>query len=98
MKMRLNVCRALLPRPRLLFLDEPTSGLDPITSKEIIGLMRSIQGKYGTASLIITHDVDCARVIAERILLLVDGINYAEGSYAELSQSPDPKVEAFFKK
>ncbi|MCO5725155.1 ABC transporter ATP-binding protein [Robiginitalea marina] len=98
MKRRVALARALILKPKLILYDEPTSGLDPITSKEIIGLMRSIQGKYGTASLIITHDVDCARVIAERILLLVDGINYAEGSYGELSQSTDPKVEAFFKK
>jgi phospholipid/cholesterol/gamma-HCH transport system ATP-binding protein len=81
-----------------MLYDEPTSGLDPITSKEIIGLMRRIQEKFGTASLIITHDVDCARVISERILLLVDGINYAEGTYTELASSQDPKVEAFFKK
>ena len=98
MKRRVALARALILKPKLILYDEPTSGLDPITSKEIIGLMRNIQARYGTASLIITHDVDCARVIAERILLLVDGINYAEGSYAELSQSTDPKVEAFFKK
>ena len=78
--------------------DEPTSGLDPITSKEIIGLMRTIQKKYGTSALIITHDVDCARVISERMILLVDGINYAEGMYADLLASQDLKVNAFFKK
>ena len=59
--------------------------------------MRRIQETYGTSSLIITHDVDCARVISERIILLVDGINYAEGTYDELSTNPDPKIEAFFK-
>jgi phospholipid/cholesterol/gamma-HCH transport system ATP-binding protein len=77
--------------------DEPTTGLDPITAKEIIALMRRIQKKYGTSSLIITHDVDCARVISNRIILLVDGINYSEGTYAELLCSEDPKVKAFFK-
>jgi phospholipid/cholesterol/gamma-HCH transport system ATP-binding protein len=60
--------------------------------------MRSIQQKYGTSSLIITHDVDCARVISERMILLVDGINYAEGTFGELTKSRDPKVQAFFKK
>jgi phospholipid/cholesterol/gamma-HCH transport system ATP-binding protein len=60
--------------------------------------MRSIQKKYNTSSLIITHDVDCARVISERMILLVDGINYAQGTYAELSTSADSKVEVFFKK
>ncbi|HSR60444.1 MAG TPA: ATP-binding cassette domain-containing protein [Robiginitalea sp.] len=98
MKRRIALARTLILKPKVILYDEPTSGLDPITAKEIIGLMRRIQQKFGTASLIITHDVDCARVIAERILLLVDGVNYAEGSYAELSGNADPKVEAFFKK
>jgi phospholipid/cholesterol/gamma-HCH transport system ATP-binding protein len=98
MKRRVALARTLILKPKIILYDEPTSGLDPITSKEIIELMRSIQKKYGTSSLIITHDVDCARVISERMILLVDGINYAEGTYSELSGSTDPKVEAFFKK
>ena len=98
MKRRIALARALILKPKVILYDEPTSGLDPITAKEIIGLMRRIQQKYGTSSLIITHDVDCARVISERILLLVDGVNYAEGTYDELSASTDPQVEAFFKK
>ena len=98
MKRRVALARTLILKPKVILYDEPTSGLDPITSKEIIELMRSIQKKYGTSSLIITHDVDCARVISERMILLVDGINYAEGTYSQLSQSSDPKVDAFFKK
>ncbi|MFX0558635.1 ABC transporter ATP-binding protein [Maribacter sp. CXY002] len=98
MKRRVALARTLILKPKVILYDEPTSGLDPITSKEIIELMRSIQKKYGTSSLIITHDVDCARVISERMILLVDGINYAEGSFSELSNSKDPKVDAFFKK
>lgn len=98
MQKRVALARALILRPRIILYDEPTSGLDPITSKEIIELMRSVQKEYGTAALIITHDVDCARVIANRMILLVDGRNYAEGSFAELSASTDPKIEAFFKK
>lgn len=98
MKRRVALARTLILRPKIILYDEPTSGLDPITAKEIIELMRSIQEQYGTSSLIITHDVDCARVISERMILLVDGINYAEGTYAELLRSKDPKVEAFFKK
>lgn len=98
MKRRVALARTLILRPKIILYDEPTSGLDPITAKEIIELMRSIQRKYGTSSLIITHDVDCARVISERMILLVDGINYAEGTYEELVRSSDPKVEAFFKK
>ncbi|MEX0289153.1 MAG: ABC transporter ATP-binding protein [Flavobacteriaceae bacterium] len=98
MKRRIALARTLILKPKIILYDEPTSGLDPITAKEIIMLMRNIQEKYGTSSLIITHDVDCARVISERMILLVDGINYAEGTFKQLSESRDPKVEAFFKK
>jgi phospholipid/cholesterol/gamma-HCH transport system ATP-binding protein len=97
MQRRIALARTLILKPKIILYDEPTSGLDPITAKEIIELMRSIQEKYETSSLIITHDVDCARVIADRMVLLVGGINYAEGSYNELASSTDPSVEAFFK-
>lgn len=98
MKRRVALARTLILRPKIILYDEPTSGLDPITAKGIIELMRNIQKKYGTSSLIITHDVDCARVISERMILLVDGINYAVGEYHELVRNEDPKVQAFFKK
>jgi phospholipid/cholesterol/gamma-HCH transport system ATP-binding protein len=97
MKRRVALARALILKPKIILYDEPTTGLDPITSKEIIELIRTVQKKYGTSSLIITHDVDCARVISNRIILLIDGINYTEGSFKELNQSEDPKVRAFFK-
>ncbi|MFD0797922.1 ABC transporter ATP-binding protein [Maribacter chungangensis] len=98
MQRRVALARTLILKPKIILYDEPTSGLDPITSKEIIELMRNIQKKYDTSSLIITHDMDCARVISERMVLLVNGTNYAQGTYNELVQSKDPKVEAFFKK
>lgn len=97
MMRRVALARALILKPEIIMYDEPTAGLDPITSNEIIQLMRSIQKEYNTSSLIITHDVDCARVISNRIILLVDGINYAEGTYEELSNSSDPQTRAFFK-
>ena len=97
MQRRVALARALILKPKILMYDEPTTGLDPITSKEIIELLRSIQEKYKTSSIIITHDVDCARVISNRMILLVDGINYAEGTYEELLHSDDPQVQAFFK-
>ena len=97
MKRRVALARTLILKPKIILYDEPTSGLDPITSKEIIELMRNIQKKYKTSSLIITHDVDCARVVSERMILLVDGINYAEGTFNELATSKDEKVRAFFK-
>jgi len=97
MKRRVALARTLILNPKIILYDEPTSGLDPITSKEIIELMRRIQKQYKTSSLIITHDVDCARVVSERMILLVDGINYAEGTFEELKNSEDEKVRAFFK-
>ncbi|MDQ0477046.1 phospholipid/cholesterol/gamma-HCH transport system ATP-binding protein [Chryseobacterium sp. MDT2-18] len=97
MQRRVALARALILKPKIIMYDEPTTGLDPITAKEIIQLMRTIQDKYRTSSLIITHDVDCARVIANRMILLIDGINYIEGTFAELSASKDEKVRAFFK-
>lgn len=97
MQRRVALARALILKPQIIMYDEPTTGLDPITANEIIQLMRRIQEKYNTSSLIITHDVDCARVISNRMILLVDGINYAEGTFEELSNSDDPQTSAFFK-
>lgn len=97
MKRRVALARTLILQPKIILYDEPTSGLDPITAKEIIILMQDIQKKHGTSSLIITHDVDCARVISDRMILLIDGIDYATGSFEELSTSSDPKIKAFFK-
>jgi len=97
MKRRIALARTLILQPKIILYDEPTSGLDPITAKEIIILMQDVQKKYGTSSLIITHDVDCSRVISDRMILLIDGIDYAAGTYDELSNSTDPKIKAFFK-
>lgn len=97
MKRRIALARTLILKPKIILYDEPTTGLDPITSKEIIELMKSIQMKYKTSSIIITHDIDCARVISNRMILLVDGINYAEGTFEELTNLKEEKVQVFFK-
>ncbi|WP_033960370.1 ABC transporter ATP-binding protein [Psychroserpens jangbogonensis] len=97
MKRRVALARTLILQPKIILYDEPTSGLDPITAKEIIFLMHDVQKKYKTSSIIITHDVDCARVISDRMILLIDGIDYAVGTYNELSNHEDPKIKAFFK-
>ena len=97
MKRRIALARTLILKPKIILYDEPTTGLDPITSKEIVLLMNSIQKQYNTSSIIITHDVDCAKVIANRMILLIDGVNYKEGTFDELANSTDPKVQAFFK-
>ncbi|MEQ8926996.1 MAG: ATP-binding cassette domain-containing protein [Fulvivirga sp.] len=97
MKKRVALARTLIISPRVIFYDEPTSGLDPITSKEISHLILAIQNNYKTSSIMITHDVQCARIAANKIVLLIDGINYIEGTYNELINSTDPEVQAFFK-
>ena len=97
MKRRVALARAIILHPKIIIYDEPTTGLDPITAKEIIQLMRDIQKIYGSSALIITHDVDCSRVIADRMVLLIDGVNYAEGSFKELSSAKDDRIQAFFK-
>ena len=97
MKRRIALARAIILHPKIIIYDEPTTGLDPITAKEIIQLMRTIQKKHGSSALIITHDVDCSRVIADRMILLIDGVNYAEGGFEELQASKDEKIQAFFK-
>lgn len=97
MKRRVALARAIILHPKIIIYDEPTTGLDPITAKEILQLMREIQKKQKASSLIITHDVDCSRVISNRMILLIDGINYAEGTFKELSSSKDKKIQAFFK-
>lgn len=97
MQRRIALARTIILKPRIILYDEPTSGLDPITSKEIINLILDIQQLYNTAALIITHDMDCARVISNRMIILFNGTNYAEGTYQALQANEDPNVRAFFK-
>ena len=96
MRKRIGLARALILKPEVMLYDEPTTGLDPITSKEISMLMLDMQKKYNTSSIIISHDMNCAKITANRLLVLVDGLFYAEGTYEELKQSNDKKVKAFF--
>jgi phospholipid/cholesterol/gamma-HCH transport system ATP-binding protein len=93
---RLGLARTLILKPEIMLYDEPTTGLDPITSKEISHLILEVQKKYNTTSIIITHDIKCASLTADRIILLKDGICAAEGSYKELENSPNEWVHSFF--
>jgi phospholipid/cholesterol/gamma-HCH transport system ATP-binding protein len=97
MKRRVALARTLILQPKVILYDEPTTGLDPQTAKEIVALMHSIREKYKTSSIIITHDLSCAKLVADRIVLLVDGVNYAGGSFEQLGASNDKQVQAFFK-
>lgn len=96
MKKRIALARALIVKPEIILYDEPTSGLDTITSREISELILSVQKKYKTSSIIITHDMACAKMTANRILILKDGVITAEGTYSELEKSKDEWVRSFF--
>jgi phospholipid/cholesterol/gamma-HCH transport system ATP-binding protein len=97
MRKRVGLARTLILKPEIILYDEPTTGLDPITSKEISQLILDVQKKYNTASIIITHDVECARITANHMIILKDGICFAEGAFKELSESTDEWVGSFFK-
>lgn len=96
MRKRIGVARTLILKPNIILYDEPTTGLDPITGKEISNLMIDVHKKYNTSSIIISHDMSCIKLVAQRIVLLIDGINYAEGTYEELIKIDDEQVKAFF--
>lgn len=94
---RMGLARTLIVNPEIILYDEPTTGLDTITSKEISQLMLDIKKKYNTTAIIITHDMNCARLTADRIVVMSDGKYIAEGTYEELENSPDEKINSFFK-
>lgn len=96
MRKRLGLARTLILKPEIMLYDEPTTGLDPITSKEISKLILEVQKKYNTSSIIITHDIECARLTANRIIVIKDGVCVAEGSYTDLENSSDEWIRSFF--
>ncbi len=96
MRKRIGLARTLIVEPEIILYDEPTSGLDTITSREISELILSVQQKFKTTSIIITHDMACAKITGNRIMILNNGIIYAEGTYAELEKSKDEWVRSFF--
>ncbi|HXS37391.1 MAG TPA: ATP-binding cassette domain-containing protein [Flavipsychrobacter sp.] len=97
MRKRIGLARTLILKPEIMLYDEPTTGLDPITSREISELIMEMQQKYQTSSIIITHDIPCAKITADRILIMNDGAYVAEGTYDELEKSSDVLVHSFFK-
>jgi phospholipid/cholesterol/gamma-HCH transport system ATP-binding protein len=96
MRKRVALARTLILKPEIILYDEPTTGLDPITGREISELMTEVQHKYQTSSLIISHDMKCIKRTADRIVVLIDGRCYAEGTYKELENSADKKIHQFF--
>jgi phospholipid/cholesterol/gamma-HCH transport system ATP-binding protein len=96
MRKRLGLARTLILKPEIMLYDEPTTGLDPITSREISTLILEVQKKYNTSSIIITHDIECAKLTANWIIILKDGVCSAEGSYSDLKNSEDIWIKSFF--
>ena len=97
MRKRISLARTIVVDPLIMLYDEPTTGLDPATSDEISLLINDIQKKYKTSSLIITHDIECARNTADRIIMLHDGEVFKEGKLAEFENSSDSLIRSFFK-
>jgi phospholipid/cholesterol/gamma-HCH transport system ATP-binding protein len=96
MRKRIALARTLILKPEIILYDEPTTGLDPITGKEISNLMNDIKKKYNTSSIIISHDINCVKIVADRIVILIDGKCYANGTLDELKNSSDLKIKQFF--
>jgi phospholipid/cholesterol/gamma-HCH transport system ATP-binding protein len=97
MRKRIGLARTLILQPEIMLYDEPTTGLDPITSREISELILQMQQKYKTSSIIITHDMACAKITSDRLLVLNDGVYIAEGTYSELENGRNELVRSFFK-
>jgi phospholipid/cholesterol/gamma-HCH transport system ATP-binding protein len=96
MQKRIGLARTLILKPEIILYDEPTTGLDTITSREISELILDIKHKQKTTSIIITHDMACAKLTADRIMVLKDGKIHAEGTYEELEKDEDEWVRSFF--
>lgn len=96
MRKRIALARTLILKPDIMLYDEPTTGLDPITAREIIQLIVDVRQKYQTSSIIISHDLQCVSEASDRVVMLIDGVSYAEGTYLELKMNQDEKVKPFF--
>jgi len=97
MRKRVSLARTIVVDPLIMLYDEPTTGLDPATSDEISLLINEVKKKYKTSSIIITHDIECARHTADRIIMLKDGEVYSEGHLEEFENSTDQLIKSFFK-
>ncbi|MFN5183622.1 MAG: ABC transporter ATP-binding protein [Bacteroidota bacterium] len=97
MKKRIALARTLVLNPEIILYDEPTTGLDPVTAREISSLIIDLKNKFNTSSLVISHDMSCVKMTADRIIILLDGKCYANGTYHDLSCSSDTNIHQFFK-
>jgi phospholipid/cholesterol/gamma-HCH transport system ATP-binding protein len=96
MRKRIGIARTLILRPEIMMYDEPTAGLDPITSTEINNLINEVRERFSTSSIIITHDLTCARMTGNRIAMLLDGEFQREGEFDEVFATQDRRVRDFY--
>lgn len=96
MKKRIGLARSIISEPRLMLYDEPTTGLDPITSKEISELIINLQKHLKMTSIAVTHDLMCAKIIADRAIFIKDSKIAYEGSIETLTNSTDKFLINFF--
>ena len=96
MKKRIGLARTLILKPEIILYDEPTTGLDPVTSGEISDLIQEIKEKYNTSSIIVTHDMRCAKITANKLKLMKSGDFMTQGTYDDLSKSGDKYIRAYF--
>lgn len=93
---RIGIARTLILKPEIMLYDEPTAGLDPITSTEIIELINQVQRQFNTSSIIITHDLTCAKCTSDRIAMLLDGKFSKIGTFDEVFDTDDKQIKEFF--
>jgi phospholipid/cholesterol/gamma-HCH transport system ATP-binding protein len=93
---RIGIARTIIMKPEIILYDEPTAGLDPLTSYEINDLINDVQHKSKTSSVIITHDLTCAKKTGDRILMLIDGKFVRQGNFEEVFDTDDEKVKGFY--
>lgn len=98
MKKRVGVARAIASRPRYLLWDEPTTGLDPVNADNIDELILEVSRELGVTSIVVTHDLDTAFEVGDRIALLYDGTVRASGTAAQMLQNTDPVVQRFVRR
>lgn len=95
-KKRIGIARTLILRPDIMLYDEPTAGLDPITCLDINGLINQVQERYKTSSIIITHDLACAKMVGDRMVMLLDGKFERQGTFDEIFDTEDTRVKPFY--
>ena len=96
MKKRIGIARTLILKPKVMLYDEPTSGLDPITSSEINELINTVQQRYNTSSVIITHDLTCAKATGNRVAILLEGKFKSVRTFDEVFETSDEEIKSFF--